>query len=236
MIVSERCALCRLVGHFFQGTQYKVDTDRAWDAIWLKSYEWDETQADPDDFLVSKDHSSLADQAVDLWDADAEASFRIVLDLAQRGSMWALIQIGRCYEIGHGTAKDLLQSQEWYQRACAAGSQRAMLKCAKIFASQRDFARCETVLSEGIKRNWVPAVFWTAWYRHKHSKSAETYRAIYPLLKDAASHGHPAAQLVFGRFLMAGKYGFFNRIRGIRMLMKVCNQYCEVSNISRTSE
>jgi hypothetical protein len=236
MVVSERCAFCRLVGRFFPGTQNRVDADRAWDTIWLKSYDWDESQADSDDFLVSKEHRSRADQAVDLWHSDPEASFGIVLDLAQRGSKWALLQIGMCYEIGHGTAKDLQQSQEWYRRACVAGSQRAMLRRAKIFASQGDFAGSASALSDGVKNNWIPAVFWTAWYRHKHSKSAETYKAVRPLLRDAARSGHPAAQLVFGRFLVVGKYGIFNRIIGIRMLIKVCNQYCDDSKILNSSE
>jgi TPR repeat protein len=64
-------------------------------------------------------------------------------------------------------------------------------------------------------------MYWLAWYRHKQSDSRETIRSIRPLLEAAALQGHPAAQLMLGRFMAKGRFGMRHIRAGWKHLRRV---------------
>jgi TPR repeat protein len=113
-----------------------------------------------------------------------------------------MIEIACCYEFWRGVSRNKAEAEVWYRRASASGSQLAMLKCAKAAASRHEFGRCEGMLQIGADRDWTPAIYWLAWYRHKQSNSSVTYGESLSLLRKAARRGHAAARMILAIFMV----------------------------------
>ncbi|GAA4780434.1 hypothetical protein GCM10023219_30560 [Stakelama sediminis] len=155
-------------------------------------------------------------QAFAFYEAENFTSaIRIWFDLAELGSVWSMIEVGRCYQSGRGVPQNSGEAEQWFKRAFAGGSQIAMLKCARSAYAREDHGACEAILQIGVNQDWTPAIFWQAWYRHRRSKSKETYRTIFPMLRTAARRGHPAARMVLASCMMRGKFGLFRIPKGI---------------------
>jgi TPR repeat protein len=192
-----------------------------WGAAWARTDKWDRQHANRNELLRREADRDRLEQAYELhMSADSEAAFAIWHALAEQGSVWAMIELGRCYEDGDAVATDLDMAEAWYERAFAGGSQIAMLDYAKLAARRGDYATCEDVLRVGVEQNWAPALFWLAWYRIKQSKTKQTYRAIRPMLKNAAAQGHPGAMMVLANFMVRGKYGLLRRPVGFLRLLR----------------
>jgi TPR repeat protein len=189
---------------------------------WQRSLEWDRANANLDELQAREFDVDRIWHAIGLFDEkDYEGAFRIWLDLADHGSVWSMIEVGRCYEFGYGVDRNIDEAEKWYRRAFAGGSQTAMLKCAKAAARREDFSACEAILQVGVNQDWAPAKFWIAWYRYKQSKSRKTYRSIAPLLKDSARLGHPAAEFYLANFTVRGKFGLLRVPLGFLRVVKL---------------
>jgi TPR repeat protein len=137
--------------------------------------------------------------------------------MAKQGSVWAMIEIGRCYQYGRGVLRDEDEAELWYERAFVGGSQVAMLKCADAAAARRDYKATVQILQVGVADGWIPAIFWLAWYRHKQSPTKQTYTEIFPMLKLAARRGHPAARMTLVNFMARGKFGMIRKPVGVML-------------------
>lgn len=179
-----------------------------YEQIWHESHEWDRIHANAAELAEREDDLDQLDRAVALWEAGQPSqAIGIWRELADRGSTWSMLELGRCYEFGAGLPADPDHAEQWYKLALAGGSQEAMLKCASAAASRGEFAACEAILRSGIDQDWTPALFWMAWHRQVQSADKATYRAIFPLLKTAAQRGHPAARFFLVNFMSRGKFG-----------------------------
>jgi len=198
-----------------------LDHAELWGRIWAGAGEWDREHANSDELWRECDRDALR-QAHELYEAgDRAGAFQNWLDLAEQGSVWSMIEVGRCYEYGRGVPADPTMAENWYRRALAGGSQIAMLKCAKFAAQRGDYTAAREILQAGVDQDWVPAIFWFAWYCHKQSATGETYRAILPMLKDAARRGHPAARVILANFMVRGKFGRWRIPIGIRLVIRL---------------
>jgi TPR repeat protein len=195
-----------------------------WDWTWRRSDEWDRENANKNELEAREPDMDQVWQAIHLCEADKVSDALLIWrDLAEQGSVWSMIEIGRCYEFGRGVTRDPVEAEQWYHRASVGGSQLAMLQCAKAAASRQDFTRCEEILNSGLEQDGAPAIFWLAWYRYKQSGSRETYRNIRPLLERAAKRGHPAARMILGNFMVRGKFGLFRIPRGFKLAVDWAN-------------
>lgn len=173
-----------------------------------RSSEWDREHANTAELSGREFDADRLWRAFDLYDGgDFSAAFQIWSELADQGSVWSMIELGRCYQNGRGVERDVAEAERWYKRAFAGGSQIAMLKCAQAAAWRQDYTACEAILQVGVNQDWTPAIFWLAWYRHKQSESRETYRSILPMLRKAAERGHPAARMYLASFMVRGRFG-----------------------------
>lgn len=192
------------------GEEFVADHDglNPWGWMWQVSDRWDRARANREELAAREFDVDQIRRANKLNRSENyAAAFQIWSELAERGSVWSMIEVGRSYEFGGGVPIDLAKAEDWYKRAFAGGSRIAMLKCAKFAASRGDYSSCDALLQVGVDQDWVSAIFWQAWYRHKNSESPETYRIIYPMLKDAAKREHPAARMILANFMLRGKFG-----------------------------
>lgn len=172
------------------------------------TYQWDRRHSNRDELAAQETNGDQIEEAIRFHKAgDFAAAFQKWLALAQKGSVWSMFEVGQCYETGAGVTADQEKAETWYKRACAGGSQLAMLACARLAASRHDYAACENILQPGVEQGWAPAKFWLAWYRHEQSESMQICRRLLPLLNDAAAKGHPGAKFLLANFTIHGKFG-----------------------------
>ena len=177
---------------------------------WHETNKWDRASANKDELQARESDMEPIWQAVKFAEtSDISSALGIWRDLAAKGSVWSMIEIGRCYEYGYGVEQDQAEAEIWYKQAFAGGSQLAMLKCAKAAASRGQLAACEEILKPGVDQDWTPAIFWLAWYRYKRSNNWATCRDILPQLQKAARRGHPAAQMILANFMVRGLFGWW---------------------------
>jgi TPR repeat protein len=184
-----------------------------------KSDAWERASSNEYELWALEPDQGRFEQADAIGKSDPMAAFQIRLDLAQDGSVWAMLKVAWSYGFGQGeeVAPDFNLAVDWYIRAIQAGSWMATRDYAMLLAKHRYFADCEAVLQDGVEKDWVPAFFWLAWYRRQQSRSRTTYREIEPLLEYAARKGHPSAQMLFARFMATGKFGFRKIPRGLKL-------------------
>lgn len=184
--------------------------------IWHQTYAWEQAHSNASSLWTKEPDPDGAEQAFALLEADSSVGFQKYLDLAKQGSIWSMIAVAKLYRDGIGVERDAEQAGEWFRRAISSGSWIATRNYAQLLADQGDLAACEKVLVDGVAKNWTPAFFWLAWYRHKR-KGRKNYPEIKSLLEHAAKQGHPYAQLMLASLMMRGKFGFRSTIAGFRM-------------------
>lgn len=166
----------------------------------------------------SDENRHLIEQAHALRDSDPETAFRLYLQAADAGSVWAMQVAGRHYHTGTFVAADFGRAQEHYRRAIDAGSWMATITYAELLASHGHFAECDQILEDGIRSDFVPAFFGLARLRYRRSGSRRTCREIRPLLEHAAAHGHPGAKPFLATLQLLGKFGLREIPAGLRTL------------------
>lgn len=193
-----------------------------WGWAWEETPQWDIDHANWFQLDKQEPDPELLSRAFHLADAGAaEAAFQIFLELAQRGSGRAMVEIAVCHQYGSGVPVDLVEAENWYRQACAAGSQYAMIECARFAASRQDFLTCDAILQAGVNDSSASAAFWQAWYRHKFHPNKDSYRTIYPVLKLAAKSGHPGARVLFASLAIRGKFGILRIPFGVLSAMRL---------------
>jgi TPR repeat protein len=188
------------------------------DLVWLKSYEWQEQQAtDGDVWNAELDQAALT-QAEDFDNnGDPERAFQLWSELAENGSIWAMVCVAACYNQGTGVGRDSAKAEEWYERAYRGGSQRAMLRYAGFFIKRGDYAGCEAVYNVDAAQDWPPALFWLAYCRLKQSHRRADYMRALPLLERAADDGSPIAQRLISTWMSWGRFGLLQIPRGFKL-------------------
>ena len=160
-------------------------------------------------------------EAIDLAATSPEHAFEIWLALAGRGSVWSMVEVGRCFRQGIGVSPDVERSEDWYRRAAGRGSQRAMLRYSGLLRAREDYAACEAISRIDAEKHWAPAMFWLAWYRLKQSRTRDTYQGARPLLEEAASQGHPAAKWLLAKSMAHGRFGLRDILRGQKLIWDI---------------
>lgn len=184
--------------------------------IWHQTYAWEEAHSNSPKLWAKEPDPDGAEQAYALLEADPSLGFQKYLQLAEQGSIWSMIAVAKLYRDGIGVERDVEQAGEWFRRAISSGSWIATRNYAQLLADRGDLAASENVLVDGVAKNWTPAFFWLAWYRHKR-KGLKNYQEIKSLLEHAAKQGHPYAQLMLASLMMRGKFGFRSIVAGYRM-------------------
>jgi hypothetical protein len=204
--------------------------------MWNETRAWERAAAaDVDQWDKEVDIESLT-EASKIWSDNPEGAFAIYSELAEQGSIYAMIELGNCYGKGHGTLADFDMAYEWHNRAIEYGSWFATLNYADVLFEHEYFDECEKELEDGIASEFMPAFFWLAWYRIQRNKSRSTFRAVRPLLERAASEGHLAAKHYFAAYMAMGRFGFMEMRTGFRMLRQLIDEIDELRKLDAASD
>lgn len=148
---------------------------------------------------------------------DKAAGLTRLEEAAALGNSLAMVQAGRCYWHGTGTAADRDKAERFITEARNAGSWHAAIELARLAARRGEMGRCFAILEEGARADYTAAMFWLAWYRYRETPGRRTARAIRPLLETAVKREHPGARWLMARLLIRGRFGLIRIGEGWRM-------------------
>jgi TPR repeat protein len=168
------------------------------------------------------DHSQCADGAAEadprmnqirdahrLLASEPERAFAIVLALANQDFSWAMLQVAWCFEFGLGTATSQLDAEAWYRRARDAGCERAILELGRTLAARGALDQAIEVYSDGVAREWAPALSRTAILQLTRATTAPERRRWRTMLERAAELGSPNAKAWLARGMAKGWFGIW---------------------------
>lgn len=216
------CKLCAwLLGRF------APNCDPVRDSITDASSAWERAESNDYELWCEQPARArrLAEKALAAQDSDPEAAFRMHLEAADAGSVWAMEVVASCYHRGTAAEADFIRAQDYYYRALCGGSWMATIGYARLLAGQGYFEQCEEVLEDGVQNDFIPAYFWLAWYRYRRNQTAETCREIRPLLEVAAGRGHPEAELMLARLMARGRLGLRDIPKGLGRLLEMAGKF-----------
>lgn len=196
--------------------------DRFWEWFRKQSSAWERAHSNEHELWSKEsDHNrELITQADAITKTDPAASFRLCLEAAEAGSVWATEIVAWHYRMGNGVSADLNKALEYYYRAICGGSWMATIDYARLLATLGDDDTSEKVLSDGVESGFVPAYFWLAWLRYKRFKTREICKEVRPLLEYAAKMGHPAAKRTLAQWMLLGRFGPSEIFRGVALHLR----------------
>lgn len=166
----------------------------------------------------------LVKQASALGERDP-AAFRLYLEAANTGSVMSMARVAWHYWTGTGTAPDVDKAHEYYRRAIEGGSWTATIHYARLLDKLRHYDACDQVLESGVAAGFIPSHFWLAWLRYKRSKTREACREVRPLLEYAARAGHPGAARKLSYWMVLGRFGPREILRGVLLHFRLVLEY-----------
>lgn len=187
------------------------------EAHWQSTRGWESWAAADVDYWWDTPEAGRLTTLANLWEHDPAAAFSGYKDLADVGSVHAMIWLGHCYEQGHGTEASFDQAYDSYDRAIDAGSWKATLAMADLLFEHAHYEECEAQLQEGVDHDFIPAFYWLAWYRIKRPTAPATHKDVEPLLRRAADEGHPQARGFYAVAMAFGMFGWRQIPRGLKL-------------------
>lgn len=135
--------------------------------------------------------------------------------LASLGSAMAMADIGYMYGKGIGVQANASEEEAWYKRAIAAGSVFGQFALAHLYLrTQRyseAFAACEMAAASG----YAPAMYFLAFMYGQGVGTGRNLDKERVLLQQAMLLGHVWARGRLGGVLMRGRWGAWQRLRGL---------------------
>jgi hypothetical protein len=189
-------------------------------AFWKASWQW-EREASNEWDLWSADsdgNHALVDRAVDMYAMDRIAALQLYREAAEAGSVWSMEMVGWFYDSGAIGEPDYALARDYYYRAVCAGSWTATIRYAILLEKRGYHEDWPRVLEDGVRATFIPAYFWLAWFRYKHSRTRKMCREVRPLLEAAARNGHPGAKFTIALWKARGRFGLQEIPAGFRML------------------
>ena len=172
--------------------------------------------ADP---LIAEVDAAVAQRA-----DEPAAAFQALLALAQAGSPWGMLAVAHCYLDGRGVETDRMEGERWYGRAFETGSQRGLLGYGGFLEKRGELDLAEAVYGAGVEQDWAPALWRLAMLQLRRSNTAQTRRAIRPMVERAAEGGSLSAALWLARTMLRGRYGLGEVIPGLRRAWKLADE------------
>jgi TPR repeat protein len=135
--------------------------------------------------------------------------------LAGLGSPMAMVDLAFMYSKGVGIKANVIEEEVWYKRAIEAGSVFAQFALAHLyFRTQRypaAFVQCQSAVALG----YAPAMYFLALMYREGAGTERNLDKERDLLYQATQRGHLWSRVRLGRVLMQGRWGLWQRLRGL---------------------
>jgi hypothetical protein len=200
--------------------------ERFWQRLWRHSDAWERAQSNDRELWSKESEQTLESlNAAAAMNETDPAALQLYLEAAEAGSVVAMGRVGWQYWTGTGTAPDLVKAEEYYRRAIEGGSWTATIHYARLLDELGHHDTCDQVLEDGVAAGFVPAHFWLAWLRYKRSKTRQACREVRPLLEHAARAGHPGAKRKLSQWMLFGRLGPLEILRGALWNLRLAREY-----------
>jgi TPR repeat protein len=193
-----------------------------------KHFEWLEALSNNGALVEQDAHPERIHRAYDILKTDTAESFRQLLALAESGSVWSMATVGRLFESGEGTDRDLVQAEAWYSRAYETGSDHALIWLGLLYLESNRFEKATGVFRTGVDRGFVPAMYYLAWSYWKSADRLQKLDEVISLLRRGSAAGDLAAERFLLNSMLRGRFGLRHVPEGFRLLSKVANDEAKV--------
>jgi hypothetical protein len=188
-----------------------------------KHFDWLEAQSNNVSIMEREADPQLIYQAYALQESDPAACFKQHLALAESGSVWSMATLGRLFETGAGTDRDLVQAEAWYSRAYEAGSDYALIWLGLLYLKSNRLEKATEVFRTGVDRGFAPAMYYLALSYWKSRDWLQKRDEAMLLLQRGATAGDLQAQRFLVASMLRGRFGLQHIPAGFRLLSKVAN-------------
>jgi TPR repeat protein len=163
-------------------------------------------------------------QACALLDVEPDPAFAALLTLADGGSVWSMLNVGWCFEVGRGAVASEHDAEAWYRRASERGCDRAALEYGRLLGLRGAMDLERAAYAEGVARGWAPALYRTAKLGLQHARTASERRQWLPMLQQATDLGSPSAKAWLARGMSHGWFGLWRIPAGFYLGFQIVNE------------
>jgi|GEM_PF-6830554 len=141
-------------------------------------------------------------------------------ELAERGSVDALVYLGHMYQEGLGTEADSGTAKDYFKRARDAGSVEGAYRLGRLYVDAADFQKAEDAFAIGVERNHLPSIYWMARILESSEGDACKQDLARSLYRIASKKGHYFARKRLIALLIRRTSGMSDNIRAILMAIR----------------
>jgi TPR repeat protein len=170
--------------------------------------------------------------AQSIRDTDPVQALNQLRGLADRGSPLAMAEIAFMYGRGIGVQANALEEEAWYKRAVEAGSVHARFALAYIYFRTQRHSEAFVVCQSAATSRYAPAIYFLAFMYGQGVGTERDLDKERDLLHQATQLGHLWARVRLGRVLVQGRWGMWQRLRGLFLLVSggICAMYVAARN------
>lgn len=148
-----------------------------------------------------------------------EDAFRLYHALAELGDLECQSLVGWMYLDGTGVKQDDEKAFVWCRRATEQGDVPAQFYLAKLHVKKGNCEDAVKWLETAAGKKYAPAMFLLGHLHQLGKCVARNDDKAFDLISQAAEAGHLFARREYARFLMRGRLGFRNILKGFCIYM-----------------
>lgn len=151
-------------------------------------------------------------RAYDLLTVNPSQAIQDLKALAAAGSAASMLYLGDMYENGKYVAKDLKQSEYWFNHAYKLGNSEGLFYLGRLYFRQEDYSSAEKIFLEGATKNDPYSMQWLARIYLIRNEKINDAKLLF---EKAAAGGSIRAERFLGGILLRGGYGLTGFFRGL---------------------
>lgn len=206
------CILCKLCE-----ARQKILTE--------KFQTWFEAQSNNVALMERERDPAAIHEAYDMLETDPAESFRRFLALSENGSVWSMAMLGHLFENGTGTAVNMRDAEQWYERAYQAGSDAGLIRLGDLYQDTGRWQKAQDVFRAGVARDFAPAMSRLASsYLSSPNRRKKRNEALM-LLEGGSAAGDLSARQFLARSMARGRFGLRKIPAGFRLFAAVAEDF-----------
>ena len=168
-------------------------------------------------------------RAIDVTLVDPSEGEVLLRALIEKGSVHAMLHLGYLYAVRPKDAggPDLCEAEHWYRMACEAGSPEATFYLGRLYLKTKSNDQAREAFEIGARRGYAPCLFHLGRIYRDGLGVERRFALAREMFERAASLDHLYAKRALGRMLLAGRFGFLGRFKGLRLVLVAAIDACK---------